>query len=82
MYSFGVYSCQQKKKRINALSIFKQTSKHDDVLFPFKKGSKKVMLLLSNFIVAVEKSMYGKEREREDRKKGLSTLFPGERHGR
>ena len=53
-----------RKKRINALSIFKQTSKHDDVLFPFKKESKKVMLLLSNFIVAVEKSMYGKERER------------------
>ena len=45
-----------------------------------KKGVKKVMLLLSNFIVSVEKSMYGKERE--DRKKGLSTLFPGERHGR
>ena len=31
---------------------------------PFQKESKKVMLLLSNFIVAVEKSMYGKERER------------------
>ena len=29
-----------------------------------KKRVKKVMLLLSNFIVAVEKSMYGKERER------------------
>ena len=79
MYSLAFIHVS-RKKRINALSIFKQTSKHDDVLFPFKKRVKKVMLLLSNFIVSVEKSMYGKERE--DRKKGLSTLFPGERHGR
>ena len=65
-----------RKKRINALSIFKQTSKHDDVLFPFKKESKKVMLLLSNFIVAVEKSMYGKERERGP-EKGIINPFSG-----
>ena len=63
MYSLAFIHVS-RKKRINALSIFKQTSKHDDVLFPFKKRVKKVMLLLSNFIVAVEKSMYGKERER------------------